>query len=524
MRRGYWLALLLLSLLVATLAAVWVREPGYMDAEYYFATGRELAAGQGFHEPFLWNYLDDPEGLPHPSHLYWMPLVSLLSAAAMTVGPDIFRVAQVPFVLMAAGIPLLTACMALRLGAKERQALLAGLLAIFSGFFLPFFVTTDAFSVYSLLGGGLLLILADARSRGDWWRWLLAGILAGLAHLARADGLFLLIPALVFLFPWQPKCWRNLLLLAAGYLVCIMPWMLRNLAVVGSLFPAGSAHTLCMLNYDELYSYPAALLTPQRWWNAGLGAALLVRGNAMLGNLATLLVVDGFVFLAPLILVGAYRLRRQTLVRPALAYLLALFLFMSLVFPFAGMRGGFFHSSAALLPLLWALAPIGLEQVVAWVSARRTWDARAALRIFEAGMVALAGLASVWLYWRAVIGPQPQLPRWERAFDTYRVAGSQLASLDCDIGLVAVNNPPGFFLATGLPAVVIPDGGEETLRQVSQRYAVEWIVLEANHPYGLDALYAEERLPAWMSLERQFEDADGRPVLLFHVAGEEGEE
>jgi len=31
--------------------------PGYMDADYYFAGGVELAKGNGFTEPYLWNYL-----------------------------------------------------------------------------------------------------------------------------------------------------------------------------------------------------------------------------------------------------------------------------------------------------------------------------------------------------------------------------------------------------------------------------------------------------------------------------------
>jgi hypothetical protein len=51
--------------------------PGYMDADYYFAGGLELAKGNGFTQPYLWNYLDDPQGLPHPSHTYWMPLASI---------------------------------------------------------------------------------------------------------------------------------------------------------------------------------------------------------------------------------------------------------------------------------------------------------------------------------------------------------------------------------------------------------------------------------------------------------------
>ena len=44
-----------------------------MDAEYYYAGGIRLAEGDGFTENFLWNYLDNPVGLPHPAFTYWMP-------------------------------------------------------------------------------------------------------------------------------------------------------------------------------------------------------------------------------------------------------------------------------------------------------------------------------------------------------------------------------------------------------------------------------------------------------------------
>ena len=55
--------------------------PGYMDADYYYAIGLRLNRGYGFSEPFLWNYLDNPNGIPHPSNTYWMPLPSVLASS-----------------------------------------------------------------------------------------------------------------------------------------------------------------------------------------------------------------------------------------------------------------------------------------------------------------------------------------------------------------------------------------------------------------------------------------------------------
>ena len=65
--------LFILSLLLAIFAASFQDAPGYMDADYYFLGGQNLAAGNGFSEQILWNYLDDPNGLPHPCLLYTSP-------------------------------------------------------------------------------------------------------------------------------------------------------------------------------------------------------------------------------------------------------------------------------------------------------------------------------------------------------------------------------------------------------------------------------------------------------------------
>ena len=87
--------------------------PGYMDADYYFAGGVQLAQGKGFSEPYLWNYLDDPEGLPHPSHTYWMPLASIVSAAGMWItGQFSYAAGRLPFILLSACVPLVTAALA----------------------------------------------------------------------------------------------------------------------------------------------------------------------------------------------------------------------------------------------------------------------------------------------------------------------------------------------------------------------------------------------------------------------------
>ena len=58
-----WLWLAVLGLLVQAFWAARLAHPSYFDAYYYTIGGQQLATGQGFTEPVIWQYLDDPAGL-----------------------------------------------------------------------------------------------------------------------------------------------------------------------------------------------------------------------------------------------------------------------------------------------------------------------------------------------------------------------------------------------------------------------------------------------------------------------------
>ena len=108
-----YIFLFVLGLAVALGIASLQETPGYLDSDYYFVGGLQLVEGKGFAEPFLWNYLDNPVGLPHPSHTYWLPLSSILAAISMFVsGQHTYEGARLIFILLAAFIPPLTARLA----------------------------------------------------------------------------------------------------------------------------------------------------------------------------------------------------------------------------------------------------------------------------------------------------------------------------------------------------------------------------------------------------------------------------
>lgn len=310
-------------------------------------------------------------------------------------------------------------------------------------------------------------------------------------------------------------------LVLGGYALLMAPWWGRNVALFGSLFPPGASRTLWLVNYDELYSYPASILSAGHWWDAGLPALLQARLQALIGNLQTLLAVNGIVFLAPLMIVGAVRLWKRVLVRLSILYLGLLFLLMSLALPQVGARGGFFHSSAALMPLFWGLAAQGLEIAVTWIGEKRSWHLPQAQRLFSVTAVLLGMILTAFLYWTRVIGADISRPSWGKAEAVYQNVGQHLSSLDPAAGIVAVNNPAGFHSATNLQAIAIPNGPPETLRQVVERYGAGWVILEANHPQALDDLYVQPIDLAWLELVDTILDNDGAGIHLMRVQASE---
>ncbi len=506
------LVLYAIGLLIYGTAAFRVQSPGYMDADYYYATALQLIDGEGLTEPFLWNYLDDPVGLPHASHLYWMPLPSLIAAAGMLLGDSGFRAAQLPFVLLAAALLPLSAFFSYRLSRDVKLAWMAGLFAAFPGFFLPFLVTTDSFAVFAITGSMSLWLMARSVKEPTIGRWLVVGLLIGIGALARADGLLLLAVGLLAVYWSRQRRISSSLILAIGVLAIMAPWWARNLAATGSLLNPGSQRLLWMLNYDDLFAFPASDLTFDRWLEAGILAAAQARVQALSTNIQRLVAEGGMIFLAPFMVVGAIRKWQHPFVRLGTVYLGALLVVMTLIFPFVGPRGALFHSMMAVMPLLWSLAPIGIWLGILWLGAKRNWDRREAWRVLGASAVVLAALLTIGLFVSRFFA---EGDTWNASAQTYLAVAATIP--DGADSVVAVNNPPGFFAHSHKQAVVIPSGTEQMLRKVVDSFDVGWVVLEANHPQGLDSLYAEPTSVAWLTLVETIRDPGGQPVHVFKV-------
>lgn len=489
------LFLFCLSIAVAWFVSTYQDSPGYMDADYYYATGLRIVQGFGFSEPLLWNYMDNPVGLPHPSHAYWMPLTSMVAALGIFfAGSHRFASAQVVFVILTGFIPIITSTLSYALNRDKAMATWSGLLSIFSGFYLAFLPTTDTFVIYMLLGGGFFLVLIKMDDLK--YRSLLLGILTGLMHLARADGLLWFFIALIIAISNYRNATKKTVLLVvstcAGYGLIMLPWMLRNQFTFGTLLAPGGTRALWFISYDDLYSYPASAISFSRWWATGLSEIIRARIWALGQNLQTALAVQGEIFLAPFIILGAWRFRRNAIVRWGVLVWLLTLAVMTIPFPFAGARGGFFHSGAALQSLMWALVPGGLGSFLEWGKNSRGWNREHAARFFRVSVVGFAVLLSLYRGYERIIGVSEASPIWNRPSEQYARMDDWLqASGASSDAVVMVNNSPGYFATTARPSIVIPNGDIETLLMVADRYQADYLVLEFHHPRGLDQLYKE---------------------------------
>jgi hypothetical protein len=481
-KRDYWL-LFFVGLIVTLVLAALQPVPGYMDADYYFAGGRQLAGGHGFSDPFLWNYLDHPQGLPHPSNSYWNPLASMIAAGGMALtGKLDFLSARIGFILMATLAPLLIAALAYRISGRRSIALAAGFLAVFSGYYLPFIVTTDNYGLYMLLGALYFLTL----DRLTVPKIVFLGLMAGLINLARGDGLlwlpFTLLAVIVLSYRQDLsvsskkrilKSSARALLAFLGYLLVMGAWFVRNWIVFGVILAPGSGSVLWMTSYNQFFSFTPGQYTFHSWLASGLGEAVKVRASALWQNLGTAFFAQGMILLSPLIVLGIWKKRRLFQVQFGLFGWICMLLAESLLFPFASVSGGFFHAGTAFQPLWFALAPAGLEVLSLRISRNKVGIARL-VRLFPSILIVIAILFSVMLVKLRVLDSG-----WNEGEYFYLKAEKLLEEKAVPPhAVVMVRNPPAYFIMTGRKAIVVPFGDVQTLLAASQKYSASYIMLE----------------------------------------------
>jgi hypothetical protein len=229
---------------------------------------------------------------------------------------------------------------------------------------------------------------------------------------------------------------------------------------------------LWLREYNDTFLYPSSGLTIQYLLASGWDAILQARLRAFGLNLLNTFAAQGGIFLFPFILIGLWSLRNDYRIRFATVSWLILLVTMSVLFPFAGARGAFFHSGAALQPIWWAAAPLGFDEAISSMRRRGLFDDRAYVifRSFFIGIVIL--MTAIIINIRVLSG-------WEREDGSYASVAellNQHQANETDIAIV--RNPPGFSIVTGFSSIALPSNGIPAIFEAASRYHARFLILE----------------------------------------------
>jgi 4-amino-4-deoxy-L-arabinose transferase-like glycosyltransferase len=515
-------------------------DPAYPDSYYYVDVGRALAAGHGFNVDFVWIFAEvggripDPAVLPIPSNAHWLPLSSLIQAAFITVlGPTAFASA-LPLILIGSLVAPLVYLIAGEAGCRREVRIGAALLAAAPGAGAVFMPQPENFAILQPLIAATIYLVARGM-KGHTRSYMAAGILVGLASLARNDGIFLgLAVALVFFIdrgrsllshgtikPTLP------LVAAVGcfalYLLVMAPWWTRQIMVFGSISPTASSGSALwirtMAEWNSITVHPSI----ENFLAQGIGPILQTRFFGLVAAIGNFAVIIASVVLMPFILFGAWSRRHSRDFQPWFLYAIVVFLAATIVYPVHVPGGAFIHSAIGLSGHAYILALEGVLAGVGWIAARRPgWDARRAGPIFV-GAVVIFVLALIPVYangvhqtWDGSRAPRQALAV---ALDALGVGPEErLFSIDA----------AGMKYWTGRGGIVTPDDPIETIEAVARAYHPRWLVIEKNDAaLALAPILLGQTRPTWIGPPAFIVPAPdgGLPALaLYPVCTEPGDD
>ena len=499
-------------------------DPAYPDSSYYVDVARQLHAGNGFNVDFIWIFAEvggkipAVATLPIPSNAHWMPLASIVQVPFLALFGDVAWAAALPFALIGAIAAPLTWAIARDAGARPFVSVGAGFLVAVPLLSTVYMAQPDNFSLYQPLVIAAFWMAARGL-RGSGRAFVAAGFFAGLATLARNDGL-LVLAALGIVFAWdrwrswraaratdsspgearrRPISWAAAVGAVAVFVLVMAPWWARQLAVFGSLSPSStSGKVLFIRDIGEWNSItiPASL---DHLLGMGIGPLIETRiGGAIAALTIFVTLVCGFI-LAPVLVIGAWARRRSTDFAAFFVYAALLFAFSALISAVHVPGGTFIHSAVALAPYSYILALEGIVLAIGWVAARRSaWDVDTAVRIFGgatlvfAVVVAIAGSLVVHAIWSA------------RRDDFLAVAGALDAAGAPAGDRVMSIDASGTRYWSGHGGVVLVNDPLDTIHDVATAYDIRWLVLDRGDavPSVAPILDGTEH-PAWL----------GQPIL-----------
>ena len=514
------IALYLLALIVRLAVMAHFPDAAYPDSYYYSDVARSLAAGHGFSVDFVWIFAEvggkipAVPVLPIPSNAHWMPLASLVQVPFIAaLGPTAVASA-LPFALIGALAAPLTWAIARDAGTSRLVAVGVGVMVALPLLLLVFMVQPDNFSLFQPLVAGALW-LGSRGLRGDARAFALAGLLVGFATLARNDGV-LVGATLGLAFLWDRwRAWRSggsrrpaipvwsAIACAALFAIVMAPWIIRQLAVFGSISPSSASGKVLFIRSIEEWNSITTPATLDWLLGQGMGPFLLSRIGGLVAavGIFTTLACAGLL-LVPMV-IGAWSRRRSVWFGPFFVYTGLLFAFSGLVSAVHVPGGTFIHSAVALVPHAYILALEGIAVAVGWIATqRRSWNAAAATRVFTVATIGAGALAAIVV----TLGLHGGWAQKRADRETLAAAVAVVAQPDDRVMSIDAS---GIEYVSGHGGVVSPNDPIETDHDVAVAYRIDWLILERDSIVAsLAPVLSGQSRPPWI----------GAPVLTIPAA------
>ncbi len=483
--------------------------PGYMDADYYYAGARTLATGGGLNDFYIWNYLNPPTGIPFPSHQYWMPMASIIASITMMITHNSSLItARIPFVFLAALVPPFMVYISFLYTKKQTIALLSGILAVLSGYFLRYLTQTDTFAILMLCGLVLILLLKGVAENPSWKKFISLGFICGVLYLSRAEGILWLVFVIVYIviiLRYQKHTKRiaiKLLSLIFGFTLITGGWFLHNYLTFGSFSPISGLNSLWLTSYNDVFIYKSDIITFNRWLSYGWLNIFVDRLKAGGINLLTFLGIHSMFILIPGLIAGFWKEINQPVSRFFGIVYIFLFGLMSVIFPYAGSRGGFLHSEAVIQPYIWLVAAIGLVNLIERIPPKYQLTPKRLILGIGFLCFIISTFAVITISTNGIAG----INQDARKSGEWLMANSRSKYVR-----VMTNNPPGYFVANHIPTIMIPVNGLDAVETAADQYGVTNLVIR------------EEYLSE-LNLPNQFWDGSDRFELVHQFTSSIGEQ
>jgi 4-amino-4-deoxy-L-arabinose transferase-like glycosyltransferase len=237
-----------MAVVAVVLAALGLRV-GYMvltpryeivhDARDYDAHARSIAIGDGFSERLT----GKPTAFRPPGYPYLLGGAYRVFGVEGNVDGDRIRVARTLGAVLGTLAVAMIGILAAQLSGRAAGLAAIGLAAVY----LPSILVSEAIMSEQLFVVLMLAALATAihqrRSAHPYAFALLAGLLAGLAVLTRANGLILLVSLVLAVWATPRRSWRSIgppALLVAVALATVAPWTIRNAVKLHAFIPVST--------------------------------------------------------------------------------------------------------------------------------------------------------------------------------------------------------------------------------------------------------------------------------------------